>query len=72
MKAFFKRFFDNFANPPEPGPPLIPERWRIPFFVTLVIVSIVALGIVIRFVVVPGISEQSTAPKTPVAAPASP
>jgi len=58
MRAFIERFMANLSDPPEPGPELIPTRWRIPFFVTLVVVSLVLLALVVRFVVVPGISSQ--------------
>jgi hypothetical protein len=58
VKEFFRRFFDNMSNPPEPGPERIPQRWRIPFFAGLALVSIIALVVLMRFVVVPGIAAQ--------------
>ena len=58
MKEFIRRFFDNMSSPPAPGPELIPTRWRIPFFIGLVAISLVGLAIVVRFVVVPGIEAQ--------------
>jgi len=60
VKEFVRRFFDNMTNPPEPGPELIPKAWRVPFFVGLVAVSLIALALVVRYVVVPGIGEQQS------------
>jgi len=48
------------SKPPEPGPELIPTPYRIPFFIGLVVVSLVALAIVVRFVVIPGIRAQQS------------
>ena len=61
MKEFIRRFFDNMSKPPEPGPELIPKRWRVPFFLGLIAVSLIALAIIVRFVVVPGIGAQNSA-----------
>ena len=64
MKEFVRRFFDNIAQPPKPGPDLIPQRWRVPFFLALIVVSLLALGLVVRFVVIPGIhAQQFRAPR---------
>jgi len=60
VREFIRRFFDNMAKPPEPGPELIPKPVRIPFFIALVAVSLVMLAIFVRFVVVPGISAQQS------------
>jgi hypothetical protein len=60
VKEFIRRFFDNMSNPPEPGPELIPTRLRIPFFVGLIVVSLLALAMIVRFVVVPGIGAQQS------------
>jgi membrane protein insertase Oxa1/YidC/SpoIIIJ len=61
VKEFVRRFFDNMSKPPEPGPELIPTRWRIPFFIGLAVVSLILLAAMIRFVVVPGIAAQQAA-----------
>ncbi len=60
MKEFVQRFFANMSKPPEPGPELIPTRWRIPFFVGIAIVSLVVLLLLVRFVVAPGIAAQQS------------
>ena len=44
----------------EPGRELIPTRWRIPFFIALAVVSLIALGLLVTFVVVPGINAQQS------------
>jgi membrane protein insertase Oxa1/YidC/SpoIIIJ len=48
------------SKPPEPGPELIPSPYRIPFFIGLVVVSLIALAMVVRFVVIPGIKAQQS------------
>jgi hypothetical protein len=60
VKEFVRRFFDNIAQPPQPGPDLIPKRWRVPFFLAVIVVSLLALGLVVRFVVIPGIDAQQS------------
>ena len=60
MKEFIRRFFDNMAKPPEPGPELIPKPVRIPFFIGLAAISFVVLAIFVRFVVVPSINAQQS------------
>jgi membrane protein insertase Oxa1/YidC/SpoIIIJ len=61
VKEFVQRFFANMSKPPEPGPELIPTRWRIPFFIGLAVVSLAALVLLVRLVVVPGIAAQQSA-----------
>jgi hypothetical protein len=70
VKEFVQRFFANMSKPPEPGPELIPTRWRIPFFIGLAIVSLGTLLLLVWFVVVPGIAAQrSDTHSTPQSAP---
>jgi hypothetical protein len=70
VKEFVERFFANMSRPPEPGPELIPTRWRTPFFIALALVSLVVLLLLVRFVVVPGIAaQQSETQSTPKSAP---
>jgi membrane protein insertase Oxa1/YidC/SpoIIIJ len=64
VKEFVRRFFDNMSQPPEPGPELIPTRWRIPFFIGLAIVSLILLVAMVRFVVIPGIAAQQPATRS--------
>jgi membrane protein insertase Oxa1/YidC/SpoIIIJ len=64
VKEFVNRFFENMSNPPEPGPELIPKRWRVPFFAGLALVSIIVLALLLRFVVLPGIDAQQGASPT--------
>jgi hypothetical protein len=58
VKDFIQRFLANMSTPPEPGPELIPTPWRIPFFIGLLVISLIALALVVRFVVIPGIDAQ--------------
>jgi hypothetical protein len=48
------------STPPEPGPELVPARWRIPFFICLLVISLIALAALLRFVVIPGIDAQQS------------
>jgi hypothetical protein len=66
----FKYFIENFGKEPEPGPPLIPEPWRIPFFVAVCITSLLALALVVYFVVIPGMQAEQAAPPASVSVPA--
>lgn len=65
-----KYFIENFGKEPEPSPPLIPERWRVPFFVAVSIASLLALALLVSYVVIPGIQAAQTASPAPVSAPA--
>lgn len=53
-----KHFLDTFGEPRPPKPPLIPERYRVPVLVGMAVVSLVALLLLVRFVVIPGIEAQ--------------
>lgn len=65
--SLIKRFFSNFGKVPEPkeAPPLIPQAWRVPFFLALSTVSLVALMLLLWLVVIPAINAE-----TPVVSPA--
>lgn len=70
-QPFWRRFAENFGKVPEEKPPLIPAPYRIPFFITLTVVSLVALVALVWFVVMPGIQAQQSAPRgVPASAPA--
>jgi hypothetical protein len=57
-----EQFLENFGKAPEVAPPpLIPQRWRIPAFVTMVCVGIVVLCLFVWLVVMPAIRAQSPA-----------
>lgn len=62
-------FIENFGKRPEPRPPIIPQRWRIPFFVALSVVSAAALLALVYFVVVPGIQAQRLSTGTTISQP---
>lgn len=66
--GFLKRFFENFGKIPEEKPPVIPARWRIPFFVGLSIVAFVLLVLLVWLVVLPGIRAQQARLATPPSA----
>ena len=60
--GLFRRFFDNLGKIPEEKPPLIPQRWRIPVFVTTIVVALLLLLLLLWLVVLPGIrAQQGTA-----------
>jgi len=65
-KPFIERFFENFDKVPDESPPIIPKPYRIPFFVTLSVLALIALVLVVWLVVVPGIASQQ-ARTTPAA-----
>ncbi len=54
-----RHFLDTFGEPRPPRPPLIPERYRVPFYLALSLVSFVALIVLVWFVLIPGIHAQS-------------
>ena len=56
--GFLKRFIDNFGKMPEARPPLIPTRWRIPFFIGLSIGALTLLVLLLWLVVLPAIRAQ--------------
>jgi len=62
-----KHFLDTFGEPRPPRPPLIPEPYRIPFYIALAVVSLAALVALIWFVLIPGIEAYSSMPTAPVA-----
>jgi hypothetical protein len=62
-------FLENFGKEPEPRPPIIPGPWRIPFFVALIVASLIALGLLVQYVVIPGIQAQHTSAPAPISAP---
>ncbi len=66
-----KHALDTFGEPRPPRPPLIPERYRIPFYLTLSLVSFLALILLVWFVLIPGIRAQSATPTESAPAPAS-
>ncbi|NTU70895.1 MAG: hypothetical protein HGB10_03625 [Coriobacteriia bacterium] len=49
---------ENFGKRPEPRPPIIPKPWRMPFFVGLSLLSLLALLLVINYVVGPAVRAQ--------------
>jgi len=61
-----KHFLDTFGQPRPPRPQLIPERYRIPFYLTLSLVSFIALIALVWFILIPGIRAQSVPPAGPL------
>jgi len=61
---------DRIQEPKPEKPPIIPARWRIPFFAGLVVASLAALAAFVWFVVLPGVQAQVQTP-APVVAPVS-
>lgn len=66
-----KHALDTFGEPRPPRPPMIPERYRVPFYLTLSLVSFVALVLLVWFVLIPGIRSQSVPQTGSDPAPAS-
>jgi hypothetical protein len=63
-------FMDKVQKPKPEKPPIIPAKWRMPFFIGLVLASIAVLALFVNFVVVPAVRMQAQAPAA-VPAPAS-
>jgi len=60
VSGIVQRFFDTLANPPtEPPPPVIPQRWRMPVFIAMVVVGIVLLTLLLWLIVVPQIQHRA-------------
>ena len=55
MAGGLRHFLDTFGVPRPPRPRIIPARWRVPFYIGLSVVSLLALLILIFYVVIPGI-----------------
>jgi hypothetical protein len=53
---------DKAGEPKPERPPIIPARWRIPFFVGLAVVSVALLALLVHYVVVPAV--RSSVPQT--------
>ena len=60
MAGGLRHFLDTFGVPRPPRPRIIPERWRVPFYIGLSVVSLIALLILIFFVVIPGVRASQT------------
>jgi hypothetical protein len=59
-RSWLKRFTENFGKVPEGEPTqLIPDEIRIPVFLGIVAVSLVLLGLLLWFVVIPAIRAQA-------------
>lgn len=57
-----RHFLDTFGEPRPPRPPIIPAPYRIPFYIALSVVSLLALIALIWFVVIPGVRSNSDSP----------
>ena len=55
-----KHFLDTFGEPRPPRPPILPKRWRIPFYFALSAGSLLILIILVWFVLIPGIQSQQS------------
>jgi len=55
-----KHFLDTFGEPRPPRPPILPPRWRVPFYLGLAVVSFVILVALVWFVLIPGIRAQQS------------
>jgi len=63
-----RHFLDTFGEPRPPRPPLIPQRYRVTFYLMLSLVSFIALVVLVWFVLIPGIRAQSASQSVPVPA----
>ena len=54
----FQAFLDVLGEPKPEKPPIIPTRWRMPFFVGLALASLALLALFAWFVVLPAIHSQ--------------
>jgi hypothetical protein len=63
-------FMDKVQQPKPEKPPIIPAKWRIPFFIGLVAASLALLALFVNFVVVPAVHMQAQSPASvPASAP---
>lgn len=60
MGGGIRHFLDTFGVPRPPRPKIIPERWRVAFYVGLSVVSLVVLLALVMYVVIPGIKTQQS------------
>jgi hypothetical protein len=60
-----KHFLDTFGEPRPPRPQIIPGPYRIPFYLALSLVSLIALIVLVWFVVIPGVRSYSNPAATP-------
>ena len=61
MSGGFRRFVDNFGVVPDTSPPpLIPKRWRMPVFVSMIVIGIVLLALLLWLVVIPAINTYDS------------
>jgi len=52
-------FFENFGKVPEVlPPPMIPQHWRMPVFLTMIAVGLIALALVLALIVIPAMRSQ--------------
>jgi hypothetical protein len=59
QRSWLKRFIEDFGKVPEGEPTqLIPDEIRVPVFLSIVAVSLVLLGLLLWFVVIPAIRAQ--------------
>ena len=54
-------FLDRLGEPAPEKPPIIPQRWRMPFFVGISLTSLLVLALFLRFVVIPAVRSQQRA-----------
>ena len=64
MREFIERFLSNYKTPPEPRADRIPEKWRVAVYLGVAALSLVALVLVVRYVVVPGVNAQQSSAQT--------
>lgn len=53
-----KHFLDTFGEPRPPRTPIIPKEYRVVYYFTLSVVSLVVLIALVWFVLIPGIRSQ--------------
>ena len=57
-----KHFLDTFGEPRPKRAQIIPDRYRIPFYLALSVLSLLVLILLVQFVVRPGIEAQKAIP----------
>jgi len=61
VRALFRglqHWLDTFGVPRPPRAQIIPQRWRIPFYIGLSVLSFVVLLLLVIYVVIPGINAN--------------
>lgn|GEM_PF-3055415 len=60
-----QHWLDTFGAPRPPRAQIIPQRWRIPFYIGLSLLSLLVLLLLVIYVVIPGIKANQAGALAP-------